>query len=413
MPLSHRRLTALSITAKKPAGYYADGDGLYLQVTSNDSRSWIYRFMLAGRRREMGLGALRDVTLADARTKATAARQMVKAGQDPIEARNAGKSRQRLEEARSITFDKAAELYIAAHKGAWRNPVHCKQWKTTLAAYASPLIGSLSVGAVGTPEVTKVLDAIWATKTETASRVRGRIELILDWAKARGYRTGENPARWRGHLDAVYPRRSKLQKVQHFEAVPIDEMPAVYARLCHVPGIAALAARFTILTAVRVSVTVDARDSEFGPDIWSIGAERMKAGRDHNVPLSTEAKAVLELARHFRTDPTDDRVFPGQRAGRGVWKSVVLKMFRSAGAGRATIHGCRSTFKDWAMERTSFPPEVSEMALAHAIGDRTEAAYRRGELLKKRTTLMEAWARFLTSPASLKVVPLHARAQVA
>jgi hypothetical protein len=187
MARSHRRLTNLSVTRTKVAGYYADGDGLYLQVTPTDARSWIFRYMLAGRRREMGLGALREVGLAEARTRATAARQMAKAGIDPIGARDAEKARRRLEEARSITFDRASRLYIADHEGAWRNPVHRNQWKTTLAMYASPLIGTLSVGAIGTPEVTKVLDPIWSTKTETASRVRGRIELILDWAKARGY----------------------------------------------------------------------------------------------------------------------------------------------------------------------------------------------------------------------------------
>ncbi len=409
MARSHRRLTSLSVNRKKQAGYYADGDGLYLQVTSSGAKSWLYRYMLAGRRREMGVGACADVSLAQARAKATGARQLVKAGHDPIDARDAEKARQRLEEARSITFDEAARLYIADHEGAWRNPVHRRQWKATLATYASPSIGSLSVSAIGTPEVTKVLDPIWSTKTETASRVRGRIELILNWAKARGHRTGENPARWRGHLSDVYAKRSKLQKVKHLEAVPFDDMPAVYAKLCRVPGIAALAARFTILTAVRVSVTTGAKDSELGPDLWSISAERMKANRDHNVPLSAEAKTVLELARAFRTDAADDRAFPGQCAGRGVAKSVVLKAFRSAGAGKATVHGCRSTFRDWAMERTSFAPQVSEMALAHAIGDQTEAAYRRGELLKKRSALMEAWAGYLTTPASAKVVAINRR----
>ena len=395
MARSHRRLTTLAVDRKKQAGYYADGDGLYLQVTSSGAKSWLYRYMLAGRRREMGLGACADVTLAQSRAKATVSRQSVKAGQDPIEARDAEKARQRLEEARSITFDEAARLYIADHEGAWGNPVHRRQWKKTLSTYASPSIGNLSVSDIGTPEVTKVLDPIWPTITETASRVRGRIELILNWAKARGYRTGENPARWRGHLSDIYAKRSKLQKVKHLEAVPFGDMPKVYAKLCQVPGIAALAARFTILTAVRVSVTTGAKEGEIGPDLWSISAERMKANRDHNVPLSAEAKKVLELARAFRTDPSDDRAFPGQRAGRGVAKSVVLKAFRSAGAGTATIHGCRSTFKDWAMERTSFAPQVSEMALAHAIGDQTEAAYRRGELLQKRAALMEAWAGYI------------------
>jgi integrase len=364
MARSHSRLTSLAVDRQKQAGYYADGDGLYLQVTNSGSKSWLYRYMLVGRRREMGLGAIADVSLAKARAKATVARQLVKAGQDPIDAREAEKARQRLEEARSITFDEAARLYIADHEGAWRNPVHRWQWKSTLATYASPSIGDLSVSAIGTSEVTKVLDPIWSIKTETASRVRGRIELVLNWAKARGYRTGENPARWRGHLSEVYAKRGKLQRVKHLAAVPFDDIPAVYAKLCQVPGIAALAARFTILTAVRVSVTTGAKDSEFGPDLWSIPADRMKADRDHKVPLSSEVKTVLELARAFRTDPADDRSFPGQRAGRGVKNSVVLKAFRSAGAGSATVHGCRSTFKDWAMERTSFAPQVSEMALS-------------------------------------------------
>lgn len=407
MARSHRQLTVLSVTRKKQAGYYSDGDGLYLQISSSGAKSWLYRYMLAGRRREMGLGALGDVSLAVARAKATTARQLAKSGLDPIDARNSENARQRLEEARSITFDEAARLYIADHEGAWRNPVHRKQWKATLAAYASPSIGTLSVGAIGTPEVTKVLDPIWSTKTETASRVRGRMELILDWAKARGYRTGENPARWRGHLDAVYPKRSRLRKVQHLEAVPIEDLPAVYGRLCSVPGIAALAARFTILTAVRVGVTVGAKETELGAGLWSVSAERMKAGRDHNVPLSDEAKAVLDLARKFRTDPADDRLFPGRHAGRGVKQSVVLKSFRAAGAGTATLHGCRSTFRDWTAERTAFPSEVAEMALAHAVANPVEAAYRRGDLLKKRTTMMQAWAGYLTTPVSAKVVAIN------
>jgi integrase len=406
MAQTHQRLTTLSIAKKVAPGYYADGAGLYLQVTSAGAKSWIYRYMLARRRREMGLGALSDVSLAQARAKAIAARQLVKTGQDPIDARDAEKARQRLEAARSTSFDEAARLYIADHEGAWRNAVHRQQWKTTLITYVSPKIGTLSVAAIGTPEVTKVLDPIWQAKPETASRIRGRIELILDWAKARGYRTGENPARWRGHLDKVYPKRSKLRKVQHLAAVAIDDLATVYANLCEKKGMAALAARFTILTAVRVSVTTGAMSTELKPDMWSISSERMKAERDHNVPLSSEAKAVLKLAREFQTDA---RVFPGRRAGRGVSKAVVLKAFRTAGAADATVHGCRSTFKDWAMERTNFPAEVSEMALAHAIGDKTEAAYRRGELVKKRAAMMEAWAGFLLKPPSVNVVQIGRR----
>lgn len=406
MAKTHQLLTALSVTRKMAEGYYADGDGLYMQVASADARSWIYRFALAGRRREMGLGACSDVTLAQARAKATAARLLVKAGQDPIEARAAERARQRLEEARSMTFDEAARLYRADHEASWRNQVHRTQWKNSLATYVSPKIGTLPVGAIGTPEVTKVLDPIWSERTETASRIRGRIELILDWARARGYRTGENPARWRGHLDAVYPKRSKIRKVKHLEAVPIDDMPTVYAKLCETDGIAALAARFTILTAMRISVTTGATTPELKHDIWSIPADRMKAHRDHNVPLSNEAKTVLKLAREIQTDA---RLFPGLRPGRGVSKSAVLRAFRRAAAMDVTVHGCRSTFKDWASERTAFSNEVSEMALAHTIGDKTEAAYRRGELMRKRAALMEAWGNYVSKPVNAKVVPIGTR----
>jgi integrase len=267
------------------------------------------------------------------------------------------------------------------------------------------------VAVIDTPDVTKVLDSIWHTKPETASRLRGRIERILDWAKVRGLRTGENPARWRGHLDKIYPPRAKVRRVKHHAAVPIDDMPAVYARLCQAEGIAALAARFTILTAVRVSVTTGATEPEVKGDIWSISAERMKADRDHNVPLSGEAKKVLKQAAQVRTDV---RLFPGRRRGRPLSHTAVIKALRSAGAGEATTHGtARSTFKDWASERTSFPSEVSEMALAHAISDKVEAAYRRGELMKKRTAMMQQWATFLTSDGTGRVVSIGSRRRAA
>ena len=284
---------------------------------------------------------------------------------------------------------------------------HGQQWRNTLSTYAYPKIGKLSVGAIGTPEVTRVLDPIWLKKAVTASRLRERIERVIDWSKVRGYRTGENPARWRGHLDAVFPTPAKVRKVEDLAAVPIDDMPAVYARLREAEGIEALAARFTILTAARISVTIGATEPEFAkPDVWSISAERMKSDRDHNVPLSREAKEVLRLAREHQVDK---RLFPGYRAGRPLSDTVVIKTLRAAGAGKATTHGCRSTFKDWASERTSFPGEVSEMALAHAIGDETEAVYRRGELMKKRAAMMEAWAGFVTAPAIGKVVQLARR----
>lgn len=407
MARKSKELTALSIARETKAGYHLDGDGLYLQVTVTGAKSWLYCFTLARRRREMGLGPFPAVSLAVARHEASKARALVKSGHDPIEARKVEQARQQLEAARGITFKEAAKQFLAAHEGTWRNPKHRQQWRNTLESYAYPKIGTLSVGDIGTPEVTRVLDPIWHKVPVSASRLRERIERILDWSKVRGYRTGENPARWRGHLDAVFPAPTKVRKPKHHAAVPIDDMPSVYARLRAADGIAALAARFTILTAVRVSETIGATESEFAKaDIWSISAERMKAERDHNVPLSKEAKALLKEAAEMRVD---ERLFPGRRAGRPLSHTAVIKALRAAGAGDATTHGCRSTFKDWASERTSFPGEVSEMALAHVISDKTEAAYRRGELMKKRTAMMEAWAQFVSVPARPKVVQLERR----
>lgn len=404
---THQRLTAVSIGKAMAAGYHADGGGLYLQVSTAGGKSWIFRYSLAGKRREMGLGAFPTIGLADARHGAAEARRLLGQGIDPIEARNAVRARQRLEEARGITFGQAAEQFIAAHEGTWRNPKHRQQWRNTLATYVLPKIGTLSVAAIGRPEVTGILDPIWHELPETAFRVRGRIERILDWSTGRGYRTGENPARWKGGLAAVYPPRSKVRKVKHHAAVPIDAMPAVYARLCEQEGIAALAARFVILTAARAGEVTGAHRGELGrPDVWAIDAERMKGGRPHAVPLSREARTVLQLAREYQTD---DRLFPGRRAGRPLSHTALMKALRSAGAGDATTHGARSTFRDWAAERTSFPSEVAEMALAHAIGDKTERAYRRGELMTKRAAMMEAWAGYVTAPAGGKVVQLARR----
>jgi integrase len=389
------------------AGYHADGAGLYLQVSEAGGKSWIFRYSFGGRRREMGLGAFPTVGLADARQGATDARRLVGQGIDPIEARDAERARQQLAEARGITFEEAAKQFLKTHEGTWKNPKHRQQWRNTLKTYVYPKVRGLSVASIDKPEVTKILDPIWHEKPETAHRVRGRVERILDWSKGRGYRSGENPARWRGHLDTVYPPRSKVRKVKHHAAVPIDDMPGVYARLCEADGIAALAARFTILTAVRVGETTGGHRLELAkPDTWSISAERMKADRGHNVPLSREAKNVLRLAHEYQTD---DRLFPGRRAGRPLSHTAVIKALRQAGAGRATTHGCRSTFRDWAAERTNFAPEVAEMALAHAIGDKTEAAYRRGELMRKRAALMEAWAQYVSNPRAGKVVQLASR----
>jgi integrase len=410
-------LNAISIGRAKAAGYHADGGGLYLQVTSGGAKSWIFRFALAGRRREMGLGPYPTVSLAKARDAATKARGMVKAGNDPITTREAERASQRLIEARAITFDQASELFLTDMEDGWKNPKHRKQWRSTLQTYVSPIIGDVSIGAVGTPEVRRVFDqlvgdgkkklALWKARPETASRIRGRIERILDWARVRGDREGDNPARWRGHLKELYQQQGKARAVKHHAAVAIDDMPAVYSKLKASTGMAARALRFAILTAARAGEVTGATWAEINLDdaIWTISADRMKMQREHRVPLSREALALLKELAEVRSGKL---VFPGQRTGRPLSIASLSKVMKAA-APDATTHGCRSTFKDWCSERTSFPSEVSEMALAHSIGDRVEAAYRRGELLKKRAAMMQQWANFLRTESTGKVVPIGQR----
>src|SRR5262249_13316271 len=324
----------------------------------------------------------------------------------PITERDAEKARHRLEDGRTVTWDQAVDQFFADHEATWHSPKHRVQWRSSLQTYASPVIGNLSAGAIGTPAVIRDLHTICRSKPVTASRSRGRIERIWDWCKVRGYAQGENPARWRGHLDKVFPAIRKVRKVRHHAAVPIDALPAVYQRLQEDDRIAALAARFTVLTAARAGQTTGARWPEIDRQtaLWTIPGSRMKGGKEHRVPLSKEALRILDTMAELRTGAL---VFPGRSPGR-MAVDMLSKALRVAGAGKATMHGtARSTFRDWCSERTTFPAEVAEMALAHTIGNETEAAYRRGELLRKRAQLMEAWARFLTTPAaSANVVPI-------
>jgi integrase len=400
-------LSPLEVKAPKHPGYFHDGGGLYLQVSAGGGKSWILRYSMAGKRREMGLGPYPAVSLAAARKTAAESRSLVKAGQDPIAARDAERARQRLEEARGITFDKAVELFLVGNEVGWRNQKHRLEWRTSLRVYASPLIGSLPVGSIDTSHVTKVLDPIWHEKTETASRIRGRIERVLDWARVRGYRAaGENPARWRGHLEETYPARGKVRPIEHHAAVTIDAMPKLYGRLAGADDVTSLALRFIILTAARAGEAVGATWAEVDLDegVWTIPASRMKAGRIHRVPLSHETVTILQKLAKLRTGA---HVFPGLRAGsRALSVRAILRGLREAGETKATVHGFRSTFRDWAAERTNVPRDVAEMALAHAIGNRTEAAYRRGELMTKRVALMDQWARFLLTPPDANVVPI-------
>ena len=392
---------------------YPDGNGLYLQVTKPGVRSWVYRYMLNGAPRHMGLGPLDAVTLADARVKALDARRLRLAGVDPINARKDALAEARLETARSITFKDAAERYMEAHKAGWRNAKHRDQWRTTLETYAYPVFGELPVQGVDVALVMRVLEPIWGTKTETASRVRGRIESVLDWAAARGYRLGENPARWRGHLQNLLPRRARVQKVEHHPALPYGEIGAFMVDLRRQQGTAGSALEFLILTACRTGESVGARWREFntGEGVWTVPAERVKSGREYRTPLSPPALAVIGAMQEERTTEREtDFVFPGGKRDRPLSNTALMAVVKRLGRGDITVHGFRSTFRDWAAERTNYPREVAEMALGHAVSDKVEAAYRRSDLFEKRRRLMNEWSRFCHSGAKAgQVVAIRGR----
>lgn len=402
------RLNALSVSRAKLPGMYPDGGGLYLQVTGAGARSWLYRYMLHGRAREMGLGPLHAVSLSDARAKAAECRGLRIAGIDPIDARKSEREAARLEAARTITFKAAGEAYIATHRHGWRNAKHSDQWTSTLETYAYSAFGSLSVQEVGVAHVLKAIEPIWTTKTETANRVRGRIEAILDWAKARGYRQGDNPARWRGHLDNLLPARSKVRRVEHHPALRYTAVGTFMASLREQPGISARALEFVVVTTARTGETIGARWSEFDLDqaLWTIPAARMKAGKEHRVPLSAPALAIL---KQMEAERSGEYVFPGAKRGRPLSNMALLAVLRRMGRRDLTVHGFRSSFKDWSAEQTNYAREVSEMCLAHTIGDAVERAYRRGDLLERRRRLMDEWARYCGTPKpETEVIPIRA-----
>jgi len=407
MPYLAEKLTALEIEKITKPGWYHDGAGLYLQVNGDGktriAKSWIYCYTLRGRQRAMGLGSYKIFSLAEARIKALECRRMCYEGIDPIDARRARKAQAALEAVKGVTFKHCAEKYIAANKTAWRNPKHAAQWNATLNAYVYPVIGDLSVQNVDTGLVLKILEPIWATKAETAGRIRGRIEMILDWARVRGFRTGENPARWRGHLDKLLPARSKVRRIKHHPALPYEELPAFMAKLRAEDGVAARALEFLILTAARTGEIIGAVPAEFTNKIWIVPAERMKAGKEHRVPLSDRAAAIADK---MMTEFGEAHVFPGGKAGKPLSNMAMLKVLARMNRSDLTAHGFRSTFRDWASECTDHAPEVVEMALAHTIDNKVEAAYRRGDLFNKRIILMNDWARFCASGDERKVVPM-------
>lgn len=403
---ARNKLSVKDVQNAKEPGRYGDGGGLELQVSKWLTRSWIFRYSRNGKTRWLGLGPYPDVSLSDARDAAEEQRKLLRTGVDPIEARNERRAARAVEAAKTLTFKQCTEKYIAAHKASWKSEKHADQWRMTLLgvdAKGQPakndyckIIHDLPVAAIDVALVLKVIEPMWGTKTETASRVRGRIETILSWAKARGFRSGENPAIWRGHLDQLLPARSQVAPVEHHAALPYRDMPAFMAKLRAKMGISARALEFTILTAARTGDTIGGKWSEIdhAEELWIVPKERVKGKkgarkRDHVVPLSKQAMAILEdLPREA------DFIFPGGVEDCGLSSAAMDQLLKGMGydSNVATVHGFRSTFKDWAMEQTAYSDDLSELALAHTIKDKVKAAYHRGDMLEKRRRLMADWA---------------------
>ena len=411
MARTTHRLSSLKVKNAK-VGMHCDGGGLYLQCTqgadSSVRRSWLFRYAVKGRERQMGLGSSDEVSLADARLKAAECRKLRQAGVDPIENRKVAQAEAALEAAKSMTFDECRDAYVKGHAASWRNAKHRQQWTSTLSTYCTPVFGKVSVQAVNVTLVLKALEPIWVTKPETASRLRGRIESVLDWAKARGLWTGENPARWRGHLDQLLPARGKVHKVKHHASLPYSEISTYLEALRHQKGVAAKALKFLILTASRTGEVIGARwdEVDLPGKIWTIPASRMKAGREHRVPLSEAAVSVL---KEMQTVRQNEYVFTGDRRAQ-LSNMALLMVLRRMKRSDITAHGFRATFRTWAAERTNFPREVVEAALAHTVGNKVEAAYQRGDMFAKRQRLMDAWAQVCSkTSASAEVVSLPSR----
>lgn len=390
MPKKAKELSALAVSKLKEPGRYAVGgaDGLHLRVTEG-SRSWVFRVQVGSTRRDLGLGAYPAVGVAEARELARTQRKLILSGEIPVAPKKEAKKKIQEVQAATRSFKECAEALITSKSSEWRNPKHRQQWENTLATYVYPTIGNLSVSSIELAHVLACLEPIWVVKTETATRIRGRIESVLSFATVRGFRSGENPARWRGHLDSILPAPGKVQKVEHHEAMPIDDVPAFMQQLAGKDGNSIRALEFLILTAARSGEVRGAHWDEFDLEkqIWTVPAGRMKAGVEHRVPLSVEAMAALKKAHAIDGSRL---VFAAPRGGQLSDMALTQAMRRMAL--KCVPHGFRSTFRDWCGERTNYPRELAEQALAHVLGNKVEAAYRRGDALEKRRIMMQAWA---------------------
>ncbi len=394
------KLNGLTIKKLTKPGRYGDGGGLWLQVRDAEHRSWLLRYKRNGRARQMGLGPFELVSLAEAREAALDARRLLLKGIDPIDQREAARAAEKAA-IPSLSFQDVAAKYIAAHEASWRNPIHRAQWRSTLEAYVYPKFGSRPVDRIETGDVMKVMDGLWQAKPETASRIRGRIEATLDYAKARGWRSGENPARWRGHLENLLPKKAKVARVEHHAALPWQQVGAFMSTLREADTVSARALEFAVLTAGRTGEVIGAHWSEIDLDAasWTIPGKRMKAGVEHRVPLTSRAVEILRLMEPFRAGP-GSFVFPGGRKGAGLSQMALTMALRRLGETEITVHGFRSAFRDWCAEATGYPREVAEQALAHTLRDKVEAAYRRGDLFEKRRRLMTDWEAFCARPGA-------------
>jgi integrase len=416
MPRRAKGLTAAFVDKVTKPGRYAHGGGLYLEVRSKTAKFWEFHYTHRGKRRSMGLGPTTGpnaVKLAKACDKTRELHAVVRDGHDPLTEREAAKAKADADEAeakaKTITLNAVADLFLASHEAAWSSK-HRTQWRSSWRDYVASEAGGMPVGDVDTGAVMKILEPLWREKTETASRLRGRIESVLDYGKVRGWREGANPARWRGHLNHLLPKRTMAQRPAHYEALPWREVGAFMQRLRQVNSIPARCLEFLILTAGRSGEVRGARWSEFdlAHGVWTVPAERMKAGREHRTPLSEPAMAVLREMAQFGSRRTD-LVFPSARIGAGIHDATLTKAVRDAAGGGASVHGMRSTFRDWCAEATPYPREVAEAALAHVVSNKVEAAYQRGDLLERRRRLMADWAAFCSREmAAGEVVTLHA-----
>lgn len=403
------KLTVKEIEGIKEPGKYDDGDGLRLVVRASGAKSWVLRYQLHGKRREMGLGSLDNVSLKRARAETGVQRKLILQGVDPVTERQRIQREQKTimqrKKVEKVIFSDVADDYIQAHREGWRSAKHAQQWENTLRQYADPVIGDKAPCEITTDHVLEILRPIWLEKPETASRVRNRIELVLDAAKARELRKGENPARWRGHLDKLLPKRSKVRQVKHHNALPWAELPEFIQEVSKREGLAFRAMELAILTATRTSEVLGATwdEIDFSAKAWTIPGERMKAGKAHRVPLASPVVVLLKSLPRVDDNP---HLFPGQRKGRSLSNMAMLMALRRIERGDLTVHGFRSSFRDWAGEATPHPRDVCEQALAHSLGDSVEAAYRRGDLFEKRKSLMADWAAYATTALTENVMPI-------